>query len=111
MKEVSSQWPYKDQRGQWNVIINFGTDRISVSHVKHEVSYENTNQFDSRHFSFSWELRMEFDLEVLELLDACIYLKTFEFVPTVPRETRQDILQQFSSCECIELYDELNEYL
>ena len=111
MKEVSIEWPYKDQRGQWNILINFGTDRISVSHVKQEISYESASQYDSRHFEFTWELRMEFDLEVRELLDACIYLKSFEFVPTVPHDTRQKIISQFNSCQCIELYDELKEYL
>merc|ERR1712125_308402 len=90
MKErIGTHWPYKDQRGEWKIIINKENDSlISVTHIKKEVSWESNSLFESQHFQFTWSLRRD-----------------FEFVDTVSDETKAKIIGSFNSTTFLEPFE------
>jgi len=112
MKQVvGNDWPYKDLRGGWNVIIKREGNTISVTHSKQEQSWETSNKYAEQHFSFVWDFRIVFDLNVDKMVDASITISKMDFVETVPLDTRKKIIACFLQCSCLRVSDELMEYV
>jgi len=54
---VYEQYPFKDMKGGWTVIIRFGANKFSVSHLKREQSHFG----DEQYFDFEWLLKREME--------------------------------------------------
>lgn len=108
MKEfIGTKYPYKDQRGKWTIAIVVEDTKITVTHCKFEMSWESTELYPQQHFSFSWALRMEFDINMERMLDVSVKICSLDFLPSVSLETRRKITNHFCACETIEVPLEL----
>lgn len=106
MKEIiGTEYPYKDQRGQWIIFIQKQEDVIIVTHIKKEVSWESSALFDQQHFQFSWSLMFELSADGSILNNVTVKIETMDFEETVTPETRKEILDVFNSTEFIEPID------
>merc|ERR1712137_653922 len=50
MKEsIGTKYPYKDQRGQWVIVIRKEKESVTVTHTKKEQSWESLSDFAKQH--------------------------------------------------------------
>ena len=101
---VGNEWPYKDQRGQWIIVIQRDGDNYTVTHTKKEISWEDTKLYDTQHFQFTWSLRMEFDSRIEEMTSVSVRIDEMEFPDTVPAATRDEIVNAFNNCPTLEAF-------
>lgn len=103
---ISSTWPYKDQRGEWIILIQKEKDNsVSVTHKRKEVSYESTKLYDEQHFQFSWELKMNFDNEIKEMQKVSVCVTGMTFVDTVTKDRKKEIIETFNSTEFMDHFE------
>mmetsp|Transcript_16381 Transcript_16381/g.20956 ORF Transcript_16381/g.20956 Transcript_16381/m.20956 type:complete len:289 (-) Transcript_16381:119-985(-) len=103
MKEsIGIKYPYKDQRGQWIIVIRKEHENITVTHTKKEQSWESLSDFALQHFEYTWSLRIELDITGENLLSVTVTIDDIQFEDTVPHETRNKIVACFNAVEFIE---------
>lgn len=92
LKRSFAQYPYKDVRGQWIIVIEFDSknNNLQVKHQKNEKSFEDNS------FHFQWAFSMDFDLEMKELRDLSCRIESLHFGPT-DSEVRKKIVRHIAS--------------
>lgn len=100
-----AQYSYKDDRGQWHILIKKERDgSFSISHLKKEISYEAEELAARQHFTFDWEMRMRLSPDLATLLDARVLVRSIDFVDTAPKEACEAVRAALlSSCDFVEM--------
>jgi len=68
---VGNQFPFKDMRGSWRIEIQIDSERVSVTHLKVERSFEDES---TEYFEFAWTLRIVFDRQLTRVLEVQLYI-------------------------------------
>ena len=117
-------YPYKDKRGRWFILIQFpfpsindenniniannnnndgGRKQIVVTHRKEEISWDDGSIDHFISFTFTWELRMYFDVEVKEMYDAQMAIVDFQLLEETSDENIRKLYNCILSCSYLRL--------
>jgi len=75
---------YKDCRGQWDVSLNFESDKIIITHKK----WEETIPVK---FEFCWHLQIELSRDCKVIENVRLFIQTIKFVNTPTHEEENNI--------------------
>jgi len=91
---VGNQFPFKDVRGSWRIEIQIESDKLSVTHLKRERSFEDES---SEYFEFAWTLRIVYDRQLTRVLEVQLYIDDILFGDKMDTSKRRKIREVISA--------------
>jgi hypothetical protein len=89
-----SHLPFKDMRGTWSMSIHLLENHFEVRHRKAQVSQPPKGSPPDDlgdEFNFEWELRMDFDLTMSQMLEVDVRVVTINYRDDVSQDRRTQI--------------------
>jgi len=93
---VGNAYPFKDMRGSWRIDIHVDDDKLCVTHLKRERSFEDD---PADYFEFEWSLKLIFDKDAAQLQEVLLHIDDLSFgnrMGTKKKDKIQEVMTNFS---------------
>lgn len=88
---ILAGFPFKDARKGWRIYLIFEPFFVTICHIKKEMSSDQTT--GSRHFEFTWELKMVFDRKLEQMLECSLVISELQISDDMPSDRQLQLTE------------------